>query len=170
MRKKIINFTIILIIITILTTEVKTLAYTYTGYVFSNPLSITYYITGSVGAYSTLVSGKCTAWNSLSEINITVSNSTSANIMLYADYTYDNGTYAVTTPYSNSLYNITIYKAFVNLNTTRAQETVVHEIGHTLGLDHCEPVNNSISVMREYGFNDAPYPLSDDIAGIQNLY
>ena len=49
-------------------------------------------------------------------------------------------------------------------------ETIVHEVGHCLGLSHCQYIKNSISVMREYGFNNKAYPLSDDIQGISYIY
>ena len=46
----------------------------------------------------------------------------------------------------------------------------MHEVGHALGLSHTQASNNSISVMRETGFNGKAYPLSDDIAGISAIY
>ena len=47
----------------------------------------------------------------------------------------------------------------------RKQETAVHEVGHILGLEHCQPQYNSESVMREFGFNDVACPLADDKRG-----
>ena len=65
---------------------------------------------------------------------------------------------------------ITLYKMFLDLNTVQKQETIVHEFGHAFGLDHCQFLKQSKSVMRATGFNKKAYPLSDDIAGIAALY
>ena len=50
------------------------------------------------------------------------------------------------------------------------RETVVQEVGHALGLAHCQEEKNGVSVMRRLGFNGKAKPLSDDIAGIRELY
>lgn len=41
-------------------------------------------------------------------------------------------------------------------------------MGHALGLDHTQTINESIS--RDIGFNNKAYPLNDDILGIRAKY
>lgn len=97
-------------------------------------------------------------------------NAISGQVKFLDNRTHDNDAYAVTFLQSARKKNIVLYKPFKSLNTTRKNETIVHEMGHALGLDHCQTSKNSISVMRAVGFNDKAYPLSDDIAGIKKLY
>ena len=52
----------------------------------------------------------------------------------------------------------------------RKNETIVHEVGHALGLAHCASAYNSISVMRATGFNDVAAPLMYDGYSIAKLY
>lgn len=65
---------------------------------------------------------------------------------------------------------IIYYKSFKSLSAANKRETVVHEVGHTIGLSHTQQRNNSISVMRDYRFNGKAYPLSDDKKGINAKY
>ena len=93
------------------------------------------------------------------------------NIYFYARYDMDSDAYAIAHHYSNDSHTVTLYKRFhQKLSNVEQQETVVHEVGHCLGLAHCEEENNTISVMREKGFNNKPYPLSDDKQGIAAKY
>lgn len=83
----------------------------------------------------------------------------------------DNGTYAVTYRNSNNFKTIVTYKTFSQTTQARRNETIVHEVGHTLGLDHIPSIQNqSTSVMRATGFNNKAYPLTDDINGIKAIY
>lgn len=79
----------------------------------------------------------------------------------------DSGSYGTT---SSKGTKITFYAGMDDLSTTRKKETIVHEVGHTLGLDHTQESNNSKAVMRALGFNDKAYPLQDDKDGIDSLY
>ena len=57
-------------------------------------------------------------------------------------------------------------------NTALFLETAVHELGHSLGLDHengVDAIMNS-SIQNRYSANSTPFLLKDDIAGIQNIY
>lgn len=66
--------------------------------------------------------------------------------------------------------HIILWSGWNNLSSSDKKETVVHEVGHELGLDHTQTENNSIAVMRAKGFNGKAYPLSDDKAGISAKY
>ncbi|SDX79990.1 hypothetical protein [Paenibacillus sp. CF384] len=58
-----------------------------------------------------------------------------------------------------------------NLSYTRIQETVTHEFGHVSALKHnSNTTEDSISIMRQYGFNDKTTPLSHDVSMIQYKY
>ncbi len=66
--------------------------------------------------------------------------------------------------------SIVFYSLWQTATDVKKNETIVHEFGHAVGLAHTQAGNESISVMREYGFNEKAYPLSDDKAGITAIY
>jgi len=66
--------------------------------------------------------------------------------------------------------HIILWKGWNSLSSTDRKETVVHEVGHELGLAHTQAANKPISVMRDKGFNGKPNPLSDDKKGISAKY
>ena len=74
------------------------------------------------------------------------------------------------THYGNNSHTITFHASFQNKSNAQKQETIVHEVGHALGLAHCQSAKNTISVMRASGFNNKAYPLSDDYQGIGYIY
>lgn len=145
-------------------------AYQYNGYKLTNPSSVKYLIGTSVRQYSTMLRIYTETWETYCD-EITVTNvSSNENIYFYGNVTVDNGTYAVTTHTRDDYHVITFYKAFADTTSAYKYETIVHEVGHALGLAHCEEGKESISVMRALGFNNKAYPLADDISGIANLY
>ena len=80
------------------------------------------------------------------------------------------GAYAVTTHHNDNYHSITFYNLFANATEAEKHEVIAHEAGNALGLAHCQKSKNSISVMRDTGFNGKAYPLSDDISGIAAIY
>ena len=144
-------------------------AYKYTGFKMSDPSNVKYMISTTVAMYSADTMTYTKKWESkCSEIGFSVVNS-NENIYFYGDYNVNNGMYADTIARNDSAV-ITYRKRFLELDSSQQRETIVHEVGHALGLDHCQSSKNSISVMRANGFNGKAYPLSDDIAGISALY
>jgi hypothetical protein len=132
-----------------------------------NPTDGLYFYT-DFGSDNSLVKSGITAWNVCPEIEfteeVTLAGGTDIAIE-YVDLDY-NDSYG--TSYGSG--NIAIYKPWKSLSNTRKKETIVHEVGHELGLAHCQSSKESISVMRATGFNDKAYPLSDDKEGISYLY
>ena len=144
-------------------------AYKYTGFKMSNPSNIKIKISTTVGAYTSDSITYAIQWeNKCNEIGFSIVDS-GENIYFYGDYEVNNGLYAASTCRNDSAV-ITYHKRFLELDASQKRETIVHEVGHTLGLDHCQLLKNSTSVMRANGFNGKAYPLSDDIAGISALY
>ena len=141
-------------------------AYVLWGSGIRDPKNVSLFRNPSATSYSATT--YYTQWNS-AKITFGVPNSYSSDIIMGVNNT-DNGTYGVTKQSGIGKFSIVYYKAFINTDITRQRETVVHEVGHALGLDHTQTANNSKSVMRELGFNLKPYPLSDDINGIKARY
>lgn len=145
-------------------------AYQFTGYVMSNPSNVKYLISTTVGGYSADTVNYIQQWeNKCSEIGISVVDS-GENIYFYGDLDVQRGAYAVTKISRDNYAVITYYQEITTLNATQRRETIVHEVGHALGLNHCEASKKSVAVMRAEDFNNKPYPLSDDISGIKALY
>ena len=148
----------------------QTYAYEYNGYIFPNPLSITYSCNASVAPFINNVLSYSTKWNDTTKVNVSLSGSGNGNIVFYGDLATNTGAYAITYHYSNTYHTIYLYLSFASLTEVRENETIVHEVGHALGLAHCASAYNSISVMRATGFNDVAAPLMYDGYSIANLY
>jgi predicted Zn-dependent protease len=137
-----------------------------------SPQNIYYFIDlsfGSIGK-SAEVETSVNKWDPLPEIEITTKTSivSMADVTLEYQNVYSGDTYAEYIAYSRG--ELIFYKKWNELATVQRSETVVHEVGHALGLDHTQSSNDSISVMREFNFNGKDYPLSDDKAGIAARY
>lgn len=118
--------------------------------------------------YSNL--NNATQWN-YSGAKVYVKSSNSGYINIYQGFSdVDNGTYGTCYYRTSSQSDIVYYRAFKNASSIEKNETVVHEVGHAIGLSHTQSSNNSISVMRALNFNNKAYPLSDDKAGMNKKY
>lgn len=140
------------------------------GWILSDPKDIKFLLSNMVGPYSANVMNYAPTWeDKCPEIEMSTNNST-YQILFYADYTVDNGTYATTYHHNDNYHTITFYKAFTSTSDLYRNETIVHEVGHALGLAHCDVADNNVSVMRAEGVNGKAYPLADDMKGIAALY
>lgn len=148
---------------------INTMAYVFNGYICPNPSNITYSIDSSVGPYASDIVHNAEAWaDYCPELGMS-SLGHSGFIRFRGDLTVSNGAYA-TCYHNTSFHTITLYNSYTSASPENRAETIVHEVGHALGLAHCQTEKNDISVMRTYGFNNKAYPLSDDIEGITALY
>lgn len=143
-------------------------AYVKNEYKVVTPSKVKVNILSSASAYSSTINSY-SAWSySGSPIKFTRS-AASPDITLGVE-NVDKDAYAVTYHVSSRASNVVFYKLFIQASTSVKKETVVHEIGHCLGLAHTQSSNNSKSVMRKTGFNGKAYPLSDDKSGIKAIY
>lgn len=126
-----------------------------------------YYIYNAASGYN--IGTYTEKWNNNYGINLSPGDMASANIKIDMD-PIDNGAYGISYLDSILYKRIIFYKPFIDTSTAYRNETIVHEVGHTLGLHHTQKENNEISVMRSHGFNNKAYPLSDDLNGIKYLY
>lgn len=172
MKRKVVNLCMVLcgVLLVSFFPYFKADAYVKNGQKLSNPQNVKYCIGSFAGAYATDIINYTKKWQDYCA-EITVSQVTSGqNIYFMAEPNVNNGNYAVCYHHSNDSHTITFYDTFANASTSEKRETIVHEVGHALGLSHCQAAKESISVMRALGFNNKAYPLSDDIAGISNIY
>lgn len=133
----------------------------------TNPLDVGIYCSNETDASQIYTYAK--KWNQCPEIYVHETNTVVATI--HASVTSnDSGAYAITYSYSSDNHSIVFYHAWQIASESVQNETIVHEVGHALGLAHTQPINDENSVMREYGFNNKAYPLSDDKEGIAALY
>ncbi|WP_455684923.1 matrixin family metalloprotease [Thomasclavelia sp.] len=142
-------------------------AYQYWKSGVSKPTNVTIYNMSSTSGYSAI--SYYSKWTSAGIKFATFNNGLSSDIVSSV-VNQDNGTYGVTTYKSIGKFTIVYYRAFVQTSLAWQRETVVHEVGHALGLGHTQSSNEPISVMRALGFNNKAYPLNDDILGIRAKY
>ncbi len=145
-------------------------AFVLTNYPVNNPSNVKVKIGSTVSNYYNMISTYTQVWEDYCPNKIGVSIVGSGeDSYFYGDFSVYNNTFATTNHVTKS---VTLYGLFASSNTTslQRQEVIAHEMGHVLGLSHCQTDFNSISVMRATGFNGVPHPLLDDIAGIYALY
>lgn len=173
MKKHIITkiFAVFLMFGLLMSSEKTVHAYVFNGYPYSSVGNLSFYAASdSSYDFTSMMDTYTKKWNGIAGISWSKTSSPSSCDLHQSVYNSDNGTYGVCTYVSKSYKKIVYYKSFLGTTTTRKQETIVHEVGHSLGLSHTQSSNESNSVMRALGFNDKPYPLSDDKNGLNALY
>lgn len=163
---------ILILLVCFMISPLSVNAYVLNGLRVPNPQSVTYWVeTNNATATYTEVDAVISAIPSWQihcpELRIVYSTASNVDMAFRFRLNEDIGAYAATYPYKKE---ISIYKPWKNLTMTQKQETVVHEAGHMLGLDHCQAQYNSEAVMRATGFNNVGCPLADDKRGIAALY
>ncbi|CVI65146.1 Matrixin [Clostridiales bacterium CHKCI001] len=171
-REKMKRITSLILLLCFMMFSLSANAYQLNGHRVVNPQYVTYWAPTNDGiATPTEIDAVVSAISSWQvhcpEIKIFRSNTINASMIIDFYLDVDNDAYAVT--YFNSK-EIAFYKPWRSLSMVRKQETAVHEAGHILGLEHCQPQYNSEAVMRKDGFNDLACPLADDKRGIAALY
>lgn len=136
----------------------------------SEPTNIRCYVATNTQGYISGIYSFASIWSAYCKEVKFVSVASQGNITIEGNFNVNNGTYAVCKHNSNDSHTITLYYYYTTASSVEQRETIVHEVGHALGLAHCETENNENSVMRAKGFNNKPYPLSDDREGITYLY
>ena len=145
-------------------------AFQLNGWKLSEPTQVRCHVSTSTQAYISGIYSFVSIWGAYCQEVKFVSVGSQGNISIEGNFGVHNGTYATCVHNGNDSHTITLYQLYTTASSVEQHETIVHEVGHALGLAHCETVNNQNSVMRALGFNNKPYPLSDDREGITYLY
>jgi len=120
------------------------------------------------------ISAAVSSWNSTSTPVWITNDGTSSNKVYAANYA--DSWYGLYTPSTNWLGSVTSFNIKLNSRTLNAdasnwdhfvESTTVHEIGHSLSLDH----NNNTSIMNSGRDRNTMYkPQTDDINGVNAYY
>lgn len=147
-------------------------AYVHTGLKQSDPENVQFAVSNTASQYVYRCITYAETWETYCDpIGISQVGTGNETIYVYGELGVENGSFAITSYNDDKTYSvITFYKDFLTLSVSEQNETIVHEFGHALGLDHCQCWLVDTSVMRESGFNGYAHPLNDDISGILALY
>lgn len=129
----------------------------------------------AVGGYAAGYRSMAAAWSNNTDINFYESLPSSAVVVAHETFGGNNGYYGWANFYCRNGNLTTPTNIYVNRSLTDGKdnnannEVLLHELGHSLGLDHVSDVNQ---VMYTYGHAE-PYkiaPQGDDINGVNALY
>ncbi|MDO5690841.1 MAG: matrixin family metalloprotease [Tissierellia bacterium] len=146
------------------------LGYVYNGFYVRTPNCIKVQLTPNATRYSEFT--RFVEWNyPTSPLGFMITEDTTDSDIRIIKFEYADGDiYGKCIHHTDTRSTLYFYEKWEDLDWTKRVEVVNHEIGHSIGLAHCQSDKVSISIMREYGFCNSVGPLTDDVTGINNKY